>query len=156
MTISIRNMTIYVLYCIYITISWHLVGHPFTSIFLEIFLYFVTLIAISFQLLRWPLALTSMCTKTCGHISSSPCLRWKSTVWSKISGTKQRRYSPEMQCCMPYISIGHVMLPWWPLLELVSWYHPIFVRSLQLTWRLGAHWFHVRVSDLQMSCSGLT
>ena len=45
---------------------------------------------------------------------------------------------------------------WWPLLELLSRYPLIPVKSLQLTWRSGTHRWNVRVPNLQMSCIDLT
>ena len=52
------------------------------------------------------------------------------------------------------VSVGHIT--WQPLLELLPWYPLILNNSLQLIWRSGTHRFHLRVPDLQMSCSELT
>ena len=49
-----------------------------------------------------------------------------------------------------YLSCGP-----YPFLELLSWYHPILTRSLQLAWRLGISWMNVMLHDLQMMCSDL-
>ena len=41
-------------------------------------------------------------------------------------------------------------------LVMLSWYSCHVVKSLQLNWRSGTRRFHLRVPDLQMSCSDLT
>ena len=51
---------------------------------------------------------------------------------------------------------GWGMSPWWLLLELFILVPCPQVNSLQLIWRLGTRRFHLRVPDLQMSCSDLT
>ena len=47
-------------------------------------------------------------------------------------------------------------MAWQPLVWLLSWYPLIPVKSLQLIWRSGTRRFHLRVPDLQMSCSSFT
>ena len=54
---------------------------------------------------------------------------------------------------MQFQTMGHVV--WWPVLGQITWYPLTLVKSLHLIWRSGTRRFHLRVPDLQMSCSDL-
>ena len=45
------------------------------------------------------------------------------------------------------------LVDWWPLLESLSWYLLICVKSPPFIWRLGAHRFRLQVPNLEVSYS---
>ena len=69
----------------------------------------------------------------------------------------QKHYPRKMQQCWVQFSGSEwSMSPsLWPLLEPLAWYPLILVKSLQLIWRSGTRRFHLRVPNLQISCSDL-